>query len=93
MEPQGLAQQGAQQVQGQQEPGMLQGMDQQQMMPLVQQVAKLLAQGVSPQELLQQGVPEEIIDAAMKMVGQQDHDTDQDPGQALQSMQGLAGRG
>ena len=93
MEPQGLAQQGAQQGQGQQGPGMPQGMDQQQMMALVQQVAKLLAQGVSPDKLLQQGVPEEVIDAAMKMVGQQDHDADQDPGQAPQSMQGLAGRG
>lgn len=90
MEQQGLAQQGAQQGQPQQ------GMSQEQMMALVQQVAKLLAQGVSPDELIAKGVPQQVIDMAMQMIKQH-----QGEGQAqelpvpqgMQGEQGLAGRG
>ena len=84
---QGLAQQVAQQSQA----GMPQGMNQEEVAQLVQQVAKLLAQGVSPEELLQKGVPEEIIDMALKMVGQPDQDTDGDEQQVPQAMQGEQG--
>ncbi len=66
MEEQGLAQQ-----QGQ-------GMNQEQMMALVQEVVKLLKQGVSPQDIVAQGVPEEIVDMAIKAAGMQDNDMDTD---------------
>ncbi len=80
----GLAQQ------AQQGPAQPQGMDQQKMMELVKQVAKLLQQGASPEELMQQGVPEQVIDMALKMVGQPDQDQDQDVPQGMQGEQGLA---
>lgn len=72
MEPQeqGLAQQ-QEQPQGQ-------GMNQQQMMQLVQEIVKLLKQGVSPQQIVAQGVPEKIVDMAVKAAGMQDQDTDTD---------------
>ena len=90
MEPQGLAQQGAQQGQPQQ------GMSQEQMMELVQQVAKLLMQGVSPEELLQKGVPQQVIEMAMQMIKQHQgagQEQEQPVPQGIQGEQGLAGRG
>ena len=90
MEPQGLAQQGAQQGQPQQ------GMSQEQMMALVQQVAKLLAQGVSPDELIAKGVPQQVIEMAMQMVKQHQGEgqaQEQPVPQDVQGEQGLAGRG
>ena len=87
MEPQGLAQQGAQQG-----PGQPQGMNQEQMMALVQQVVKLLMQGVTPQELIAKGVPQQVIDEALKLIDQHRQATGQDTPQAPQNEQGLAGR-
>ena len=71
MEEQGLAQQAGAEQQGGQ-------MNQQQMMALVQEIAKLLKQGVSPQDIVAQGVPEEIVDMAVQAVGMQDQDMDTD---------------
>ena len=71
MEEQGLAQQtGAEQQGGQ--------MNQQQMMALVQEIVKLLKQGVSPKDIVAQGVPEQIVDMAVQAAGMQDQDMDTD---------------
>lgn len=72
MNEQGLAQQQAQA--GQIDPVM------------VQRVAEALMQGMSPEELLQQGVPPEVIQAAMQMVQAQTQASQVGPEQA-----GLAG--
>ncbi len=63
-----IAQQQQQQQQQQQsapEQG-LAGQQQQQQMQAQQEVAGLLQQGIQPQELLQKGVPKEIIQQAMQ---------------------------
>lgn len=78
----GLAAQG--QMQGQQGPTAEQ---------MVQKVAELLAQGVTPEQLLSKGVPQEIIDMAMQLLQQQ-----QSPQMPVQPAQvttedGLASRG
>ena len=83
MMDQGLAQQEAQGQGG--------GMDQQQMMQLVQQVAQLLSQGVSPDELIQQGVPQEVIQAAMQMVQSNGAGEEMAEGQPPMGMQGERG--
>jgi len=77
---QGLAQQSAD------------GGQQQQVQQAVMQIAQLLKQGVSPEELMAKGVPEKLIDMAMKMVGMQDQDNDMDEGRVNGSVQdqGLA---
>ena len=82
MDEQGLAAQG--QMQGQQGPTTEQ---------MVQKVAELLAQGVTPEQLLAKGVPQEIIDMAMQLLQQQ-----QSPQMPMQPAQvttedGLASRG
>ena len=59
MEEMGLA--GASAMQGQQE-----GQEE-----IVEQVIQALMQGMSPEELLQQGVPAEIIQMAIQMIKQQ----------------------
>jgi len=38
---------------------------------MLKQVVELLMQGVSPEELMQQGVPQEVIQAAMQIIQQQ----------------------
>jgi hypothetical protein len=53
----------------------MQGLAQQPVQPQfteadVQQIAQLLSQGVSPEELMAQGVPEELIQAAMGLLSQ-----------------------
>lgn len=40
-------------------------------MEMVQQVAAMLMKGMSPEELLQQGVPQEVLQAAMELVRSQ----------------------
>lgn len=40
-------------------------------MEMVKQVAQMLMQGMSPEELMQKGVPREVIEAAMQMIQQQ----------------------
>ena len=65
MEEMGLAQQSAGQ---EQQAG---GAEEAQLQELVMQVIQMLQQGVSPEELLQKGVPEEIIQMAMQMLQQQ----------------------
>lgn len=79
MDEQGLAAQG--QMQGQQGPTTEQ---------MVQKVAELLAQGVTPEQLIEKGVPQEIIDMAMQLLqqGQQV----QQPAQVM-TEDGLASRG
>jgi len=47
------------------------GMDEAKMQELLQQVMQMLQQGTSPEELLQMGVPKEIIDYAIQMLQQQ----------------------
>ena len=97
---QGLAQQAAGQVpQGMEETEagegqMPQGMSQEEIMKLVNEIARLLQNGASEKELAAQGVPEELIDMAMKMVGQIDPDDqgEKEPSMVNNSMgqQGLA---
>ncbi len=60
---------------------------------MVMKVAELLAQGVNPQDLLAQGVPQEIIDMAVQML-QQEQQVPQAPmvNNSVQG-QGLAGQG
>lgn len=60
-----IAQQQQQQQQSAPEQG-LAGQQQQQQMQAQQEVAGLLQQGIQPQELLQKGVPKEIIQQAMQ---------------------------
>ncbi len=88
---QGLAAQSVDQAQGAQP-------SQDQILELVSQIAELLKQGVSPKELLDKGVPENLIDMALQMLGQDDVDVgvdDQDDTSMPESMeyqqpQGLA---
>lgn len=84
MDEQGLAAQG--QMQGQQGPTTEQ---------LVMKVAELMAQGVTAEQLIQQGVPKEIIDMAMQLLqsqqGQQQPQVE--PVQGQLSDGGLASRG
>ena len=47
------------------------GMDEAKMQELLQQVMQMLQQGTTPEELLQMGVPKEIIDYAIQMLQQQ----------------------
>lgn len=44
---------------------------QEQMMRDLDQVVQMIKQGVTPEELLQMGVPEQLIMAAMEVIGQQ----------------------
>lgn len=84
MEEQGLAQQQAQQPQG---------MGKKELMELVLQVAKLLQQGISPQELVQKGVPEEVVRMAVQMTGQAENSTNREEvpaGQSVERENGLA---
>lgn len=53
----------AQQAMGQQEQQISQDM--------VKQVAELLMQGMTPEELIQRGVPQEVVEMAMALVSQQ----------------------
>ncbi len=55
----------------------------------VQQVAQMLMQGVSPEELIKQGVPERVIMMAIEMLKQQMAQQGQTPEPAPQG-QGLA---
>ena len=48
-----------------------QGLAQSSVMQILEQVVAMLMQGVSPQELLQQGVPQEILKIAMEIVQQE----------------------
>jgi len=40
-------------------------------MPTVEQIVELIMQGMEPDELLEQGVPEELVMAAMDMISKQ----------------------
>lgn len=55
---------------------------------MVQQVAQMLASGISPEELMQKGVPQEVIQAAIAMLEQQAAQQTQVPPEQA----GLAGR-
>ena len=48
----------------------LAGQGQQGMQMQVQEIARLLEQGITPDELLQQGVPKDLIDMAIRMLQQ-----------------------
>ena len=61
---QGLAQQQAMQ-------GQPQGGEQQISEDMIRQVAELLAQGMTPEELLERGVPKEVIEMAMQVISSQ----------------------
>ena len=64
------------------------GQGQDQAMMAIQQIVELLMQGVTPEELLQQGVPQELVMKAIEMVKaqqaqkQQMAPQQQDPGLA-----------
>lgn len=47
------------------------GLAQSSVMQMLEQVVAMLMQGVSPQELLQQGVPQEILEIAIEIVQQE----------------------
>ena len=61
---------------------------------MIQKVAELLAQGVTPEELVSKGVPKEVIQMAVKMLQSQEQ-VQQVPEQPRQAMppDGLASRG
>jgi hypothetical protein len=79
MEEQGLAQQAAAQGTG--------GMGQQ--MPTVSELAELLLQGITPEELVNAGVPQQLVEQAMAMAQQMA--AQQGPTQA--QAEGLAAQG
>ena len=56
-------------------------------MPTIEELVALLKQGITPQELIQQGVPTEMIDQAMAIL-QQEVQIGQPQGQPMQG--GLA---
>jgi len=92
MMDQGLAQQSAMagqqgmQAEAQQAGGQS---DQEQIMQLVAQLVELLKQGVTPQQLEEQGVPKELIQMAMEAAGQgQQAPVEEQP--VPQGMDGLA---
>jgi len=88
-EQQGLASQNIpQQPQAQPQP-QGNGMDPEQLREIVLKVVEMLKQGVSEEELLQNGVPEEVIDMALEMMGVPDADNDVDNNQmGLSQMMG-----
>ena len=55
---------------------------------VVMQVVELLKQGMSPEDLVQQGVPKEIVDMALKIMQQEEANTDS--GMVAEQPQGLA---
>ena len=61
--------------------------DQAKMMMAVKEVAQMLAQGMSPEELIQKGVPEQLVAAAIQLLQQNQ------PGQppAPQTQPGMGG--
>lgn len=69
------------------------GQGQNQAMMAIQQIMELLMQGVTPEELLQQGVPQELVMKAVEMVKaqqaqqQQMAPAPQDPGLAQRMVQ------
>jgi len=68
----------------------LAGQGQQQNMQVqVQEVARLLEQGISPEELMQQGVPKEIIELALRTLQQPRQQMMQEPANGLAAQQGL----
>ena len=67
--------------------GVAQDPQAQQMEQMIQEVAQLLMQGISPEELLQKGVPQQVIEAAIQLVQQQGM------GQGVPEQQGLAAGG
>ena len=79
MEEQGLAQQAAAQGAG--------GMGQQ--MPTVEELVELLLQGITPEELVNAGVPQQLVEQAMAMAQQMA--AQQGPTQA--QAEGLAAQG
>ena len=73
------------------------GQEQNQAMMAIQQIVELLMQGVKPEELIQQGVPQELVMKAIEIVkaqqGQQQADAQamapqQDSGLAQRMIQG-----
>ena len=79
MEEQGLAQQAAAQGAG--------GLGQQ--MPSVEELVQLLMQGITPEELVQAGVPQQLVEQAVAMAQQMA--AQQGPTQA--NAEGLAAQG
>jgi hypothetical protein len=65
--------------------------NQDQTMALVQEVMKLLAQGIDPNELLKQGIPKEIIQMAIDQLNAQAQQPQ--PMNVEQPQQGLAAQG
>ena len=58
---------------------------------MVQRVAEMLMQGVTIEELIQMGVPQQVIEMAMQMLEAQSEATDTAPTPPVQQNMGLAG--
>ena len=59
-------------------------------MPSVKDVAMMLMQGMSPEELIDRGVPEELVMAAMQMLRQQMPPQNSEAGLANTVVQGVS---
>lgn len=59
-------------------------------MPSVKDVAMMLMQGMRPEELIEKGVPEELVMAAMQMLKQQMPPQDSEAGLANTIVQGVS---
>jgi hypothetical protein len=71
------------------EPAQASGDNRATMIEMVQKVAALLQQGVTPEQLLEQGVPQEVIEAAIRLLQEQQAQMGQ---QRNPEAQGLAAR-
>lgn len=59
----------------------------------IEQVIQLLVQGATPEELLQMGVPEQVIIEAIKIIEQSQAQQTQQPAQAPEGLAGMATSG
>ena len=92
MDEQGLAAQGMGQRQGMgpRDGSGMGAQGDQQTMAMIQEVMKLLVSGVSPEDIVAQGVPAEIVQMAMDQLNAQGA---QQQAQVKQPMEGLAAQG
>jgi hypothetical protein len=63
-----------------------------QQMPTVEEIAQLLMQGITPEELAEAGVPTQLIEQAIALAKQMAQAPQQQPQQQVEPAQGLAGK-
>jgi hypothetical protein len=63
-----------------------------QQMPTVEEIAQLLMQGITPEELAEAGVPTQLIEQAIALAKQMSQDPQQQQQQPMGPTQGLAGK-